>query len=130
MIFSIILFLFGIYFIGVGGFVVYQNKKDKLIEVKLEVVAFEVQEDHESNEISVPVYRVYAGEYQGITKVSIYDEASSAKKLKVGDLIDGFIALPSKNLISKDSLPMKNWMPIWALVIGIGLMLASVYFYD
>ena len=129
MIISTVLFLVGLYFTGVGVFAIYQNKINKLVEVKLEVISFKIQEDHESTEIRVPVYRIFSGEYQGITKVSIYDEENFTKKLKIGDLIDGFISLPSKDLVSKDSLAMKKWMPIWSLIIGIGVLIASVYFY-
>ena len=125
--FTNILLLFGVYLTGLGLFFILQNMKNKLEEVKLEVVAFEKREDHKSNEINVPVYKVFAGEYQGITKVCRYNEGDIAKKLNVGDLIDGFIALPNKDLISKDSVPIKKWMPIWLLVIGIGIVFVCLY---
>jgi len=129
MIISVILLLLGVYFTGLGLFFLYQNRRSELVEVKLEVIAFEEQEDHEHNKINVPVYKVFAGEYQGVTKLSVHDETNYTETLKVGDLIDGFIDLPNQDLISNNGLPMKNWMPVWLIVIGVGLLFAGFYFF-
>ncbi len=127
-IFLIVLFLIGLYLSGLGLKGVIKNAKTKLLEVKLEVIEFEEQKNHDDHTVYAPVFRVFSGEYQGTTKLSIYEEVTDKHTLKVGDIIDGYIALPEKELLAKESLPMKTWMPRWVLVIGVGLILASVYF--
>jgi len=128
MFFWIALFLIGLYLFQLGLKNILKHKDSKLEAVKLEVVDFEEQKNHDDHTVYAPVFKVFSGIYQGTTKLSIYEEVTDKHSLKVGDIIDGYIALPEKDLIAKESLPMRTWMPRWILAIGIVLILASVYF--
>jgi len=127
LIFSAVLFLIGLYLAATSLPKVSKNAKNKVVAVKLEVVEFKEQRTVEDHTVYAPVYKVFSGEYQGISKLSLYEEVTDKYTLKVGDLIDGFIVLPDEDLISKESLPMKTWMPILVSIIGFGLMIVAMF---
>jgi hypothetical protein len=126
---GILICLFGLYLMGLGAWfgAAWRLSSARSEAVELKVIALHRRESHHENSVYSPEFQVIGGHHDGKTNVSQQGEERAMHA--VGDLMAGRIDPRTGNIWSDEETPLYQWMPIWAALIGAGLVAYAVFGY-
>lgn len=95
--------------------------KNTLTAVELKVV--DMIEDHDEDPSTyTPVFEIISGPHTGLQK-----EGASDDRLKVGELVPGYLQPSNLSIITARDKPAQFWMPLWLMIIGAVLVLTGIF---